>query len=53
MNSKWHLYISFIKSFIRLSSVVVSLIFEQWAFLALGFGFAELLGIVEEIGDKR
>jgi hypothetical protein len=53
MNSKWHLFISFIKSLIRIVGIGVSLIYSQWSFLAIGLGVAEVLGILEEIGDKR
>jgi hypothetical protein len=53
MNSKWHLFISFIKSLIRIVAIGVSLIYSQWSFLAIGLGVAEVLGILEEIGDKR
>jgi hypothetical protein len=53
MNSKWHMYISFIKSFVRIAGCGLSIIFSNWLILAIGLGLAELLGVLEEIGDKR
>jgi len=53
MNSKWHLLISFLKSFIRIITILVSIILNQWIFLAIGLGLAEILGILEEIKDER
>lgn len=52
MNSKWHLYISLIKSWIRIIGCVVGI---KWGFgwLAIMFLVAEVLGIVEEVGDNR
>jgi hypothetical protein len=53
MNSKWHLYISFIKSAIRIIACALSLILQSLSVLAAGMLLAELLGVLEEIGDKR
>lgn len=53
MNSKWHMYISFIKSFVRIAGCELSIIFNNWLILAIGLGLAELLGVLEEVGDNR
>lgn len=53
MNSKWHLYISFIKSGIRIAAGVAALIAGSLAVLAVGIIAAEILGVLEEIGDER
>lgn len=53
MNSKWHMYVSFVKSIIRIAGCVFSLIFNNWLVLAIGLGVAEVLGVLEEVGDKR
>lgn len=53
MNSKWHLYISFAKSAIRLAGGVLSLWYGRWEVLAYGVVLAEVLGVLEELGDKR
>lgn len=53
MNSAWHLYISVAKSIIRIVSCIVSLVDGRFEWFAIGFVLAELLGILEEIGDKR
>lgn len=53
MNSKWHMYVSFVKSIIRIAGCVFSLIFNNWLILAIGLGIAEILGVLEEVGDKR
>lgn len=53
MNSKWHLYISFIKSFVRIASCGASLVLQSLSILAAGMLIAELLGVLEEVGDKR
>lgn len=53
MNSKWHLYTSLAKSFIRIVGCVLSLQYSQPKILAISFGVAELLGVFEELGDKR
>jgi hypothetical protein len=53
MNSKWHLYISIIKSVIRILSCIISVIVGKFEYLAIGLGIAEGLGILEELKDKR
>ncbi len=53
MNSKWHFYISVFKSIIRIGGCLFSVMFNQWTYLAIGFGIAEVLGILEELNDKR
>ena len=53
MNSKGHLYISIIKSAIRIISCTLSISYSNWIFLAIGLGIAETLGIFEELVDKR
>jgi hypothetical protein len=53
MNSKWHLYISIVKSVIRILACVVSVIAGKFEYLAIGLGIAEGLGILEELKDNR
>jgi len=53
MNSRWHLYISFAKSAIRLGGCVLSLVAGQWSVLAVALALAEVLGVIEELGDER
>jgi hypothetical protein len=53
MNSKWHLWISIIKSIIRILSCIVSIVTKKFSILAIGFGLAEGLGILEEVKDER
>ncbi len=53
MNSRWHLYISLIKSTIRILACIVSIMTKNFTILAIGFGLAEGLGILEEIKDER
>lgn len=53
MNSKGHLYISLIKSFIRIVAAISAIRFNSLSLLALGFIVAECLGILEELFDKR
>lgn len=53
MNSKSHLTISIMKSVLRVLSCAVSLITNSLIPLSIGFIFAELFGIVEELVDKR
>lgn len=53
LNSKWHLYISFIKSAVRLAGGVLSLWYGRWGILAYSFILAEVLGVLEELGDQR
>jgi hypothetical protein len=53
MNSKWHLYISFIKSAIRIISCILGIVFNSVLILGIGLLLAEGLGVLEELGDKR
>ena len=53
MNSKGHLYISLGKSILRIVSAVVTIITKDVLWLASGFGLAEVLGVFEELVDKR
>jgi hypothetical protein len=57
MNSKWHAYVSFAKSGIRMVSCIgaIALVEPQQAILVLATGLliAECLGIIEEIKDER
>lgn len=53
MNSKGHLFISIAKSGLRIISSVLSITLSSFLPLAIGFGCAELLGILEELVDKR
>lgn len=53
MNSKGHLYISLLKSAIRLTGVVSALCFGSIVGFVILIGTAEVLGIVEELVDKR
>lgn len=53
MNSKGHLIISLAKSGIRLISGIISIISLSVLPLAIGIAVAELLGIAEELVDKR
>ena len=53
MNSKGHLVISLLKSGIRILSGFMSLYTQSIAPLATGIIFAEVLGILEELVDKR
>ena len=53
MNSKWHLYISLAKSIIRILSGIIAMGANQWLYIALGFTIAEILGVLEEVGDNR
>ena len=53
MNSKGHLYISLGKSILRIVSAIATIATRDVLWLALGFGIAELLGVAEELVDKR
>ncbi len=53
MNSKWHLYISYLKSCFRIFGCVFTIMFNNFLMLAVFFGLAEILGILEEIKDDR
>jgi Na+/serine symporter len=56
MKDKGHFYTSIIKSILRIGiSVSVFIISNDMAvkILATGFGVAEIVGIIEEIADRR
>lgn len=53
MNSKAHLYISLLKSVIRIGSAFVTILTNDIKIIAIGFIIAEIGGILEEIFDKR
>lgn len=53
MNSTGHLLISIAKSGLRIASCIVSLMHGNVWPLAAGFLAAEVLGIAEELVDKR
>lgn len=53
MNSRWHFYISIIKSLIRMISCVAAVLFKNILILPVGLFLAELLGMLEEVGDER
>lgn len=53
MNSKWHAYTSFLKSGIRIIACVAGIIQQDLVILAGGLALAEVLGVVEELGDER
>jgi len=37
MNSKWHLYLSNLKSLIRIAGCSLSLIYNEWSILVISF----------------
>lgn len=53
MNSKGHLLISIAKSSLRILSCVLSIALKSFTPLTFGFGVAEILGVLEELVDKR
>lgn len=53
MNSKGRLIVSATKSLIRIGSCIISGITRSVKILCIGFVFAEILGIAEELVDKR
>lgn len=53
MNSLGHLVLSVTKSGLRIAACSVSLLHETIWPLAAGFLVAEILGIAEELVDKR
>jgi hypothetical protein len=60
MNSKWHLYLSLLKSFIRIGTYIISFILlvtkhiiGSIIILCIGSFLAEVLGVAEEIKDYR
>lgn len=48
-----HFMVSLVKSIIRIISCIGSLVTANIFYMALGFIVAEILGIVEELVDKR
>jgi len=53
VNSKWHLYISWVKSAIRLFGAVYFLFTFNFVVFVVCVAIAELFGFVEEIKDNR
>ncbi len=53
MNSLGHFLISLVKSLLRIGACVWTGLTGNIVVLAVGFGIAEILGILEEIVDKR
>ena len=53
MNSKGHLIISFVKSFVRVVGSIITLTTNSVIPLAIGVMVAEIGGILEELVDKR
>lgn len=53
MNDKGHFYISLIKSVIRIGSCIYLAKTGDYIGFAIGIGGAEVLGIAEEIFDRR
>lgn len=51
MNDNGHFVVSILKSILRLVGCFVALTYLDWGIML--FAIAELLGIVEEIVDKR
>ncbi len=53
MNSRWHLMVSVLKSGIRILGCLYFAFTEDIMVFVYCFFFAEVLGISEELGDKR
>lgn len=56
MNSKWHLISSILKSILRIAGCIYVFLnptSNGIKVLAVLFALAEILGILEELGDKR
>lgn len=53
MKSKGHLAFSLAKSAIRIVGAVAAAVLGSVVVLAVSFGAAELLGVAEELVDKR
>jgi hypothetical protein len=53
MKDKGHFYISLIKSAIRILGCIICITQGSVVILAVGLLLAEILGIVEEVVDKR
>lgn len=53
MNSKGHLIISLVKSAIRVTGGIVSLVIKSVIPVAIGVIVAEIGGVLEELVDER
>ena len=53
MNSKFHFFVSIAKSTIRVMGCIGAWALNSVPILAIFLLFAELLGVLEELGDKR
>lgn len=53
MNSKGHLILSLLKSLLRCSGCIASLLSGDPLYMAFSFLGAEILGILEELVDRR
>ena len=53
MKDKGHFIISLVKSLLRLAGCTVCMFTTNLIHLAIAFGLAEILGILEEVADKR
>jgi hypothetical protein len=53
LKDKGHFYTSLIKSIIRILACICAIWRQDVTVLAFGFAGAEVLGIIEEIFDKR
>ena len=53
MNSKGHLIISLVKSFIRVAGGIITLVTNSTIPLVIGVMMAEIGGVLEELVDKR
>ena len=53
MNSKGHLIISLVKSFVRVTGGIITLVTNSVIPLAIGVMVAEIGGVLEELVDKR
>ncbi len=53
LNSKWHFFLSIAKSILRLMGCAEFFRTGNIGFFVALFALAELLGITEELGDKR
>ena len=53
MNSKGHLIISLVKSFIRVAGGIITLVTNSVIPRAIGVMVAEIGGVLEELVDKR
>lgn len=53
MNSKWHFVVSNIKSTVRIIGCIIAILTKSIGLFATFFLIAEVLGILEELGDKR